>query len=149
LENIFEKRDLSVTDWVSVFERERTRRVRNSFADDGWDFPEDVVVNEVTGVAALVWRASAATTFGCSESCVASLFAPPPPGPEVLVFVWEKIPTESVIFDFLSFVLRRDEIAACIRARFDVESVLLFFDDSDRSVSICSIPTPLAALASF
>jgi hypothetical protein len=157
-ENILEKRDLSVTDCVSVFERERTRRVKDCFsADDGavefvfvnWDFPVGNP-NEATGIAAFVCRPRAATTFGCSASSVVLLLAAlPPPGPEVLFVVWENTPTESVntVLVFFSFVLLRDENTACIRARFD-ESLFVFLDDCDRSISVWSILPP-AEFASF
>ncbi len=154
-ENILEKRDLSVTDCVSVFERERTRRERDCFFDDepvNWDFPVGNP-NEATGTAAFVWTPRVATTSDWSKSDVLSLFvAPPPPlpGPKVLFVVWEKTPTESVntVLVFFSFVLLRDENTACIRARFDDESLLVFLDDWGRSISVWSILPPVA-LASF
>jgi len=54
-----EKSDLSGTDCVSDFERERTRRMKNSFADELADDVGETFVfvvgitNEATGAAAL------------------------------------------------------------------------------------------------
>lgn len=148
LENIFEKRDLSGTGWVSVFERERTRRVRNSFAEVDelvvWDFP-DGIVNDAMGVVGLPWRTTLAESIFADNSLLPTGF--PPPGPDVSLFAGEEPRLDSVGFvdGFFSLLLCRDEKAAWIRVRFDVESVLGFFNDWDRLNSAWSFP----ALASF
>ena len=122
-----EKSDLSGTDCGSDFDRERTRRMRNCLADkdEGVGLLAGAgrgagKANEATGMAALAWGESAATTFGGSTMSWMPLFpsaaalALPPPGPELLFSVFESTPTALAkpVLGFLSFALLRERKTA-------------------------------------